>query len=116
MKRRVYDVVTKQKMAEELADVGYAGLRLKYGAACPPKSTVAGWLEATKLGKPLRLTGRPGMMNTNQEEELKRLVADARLRGAVVDIEALQVLGQEILRNEMGDVQLTEGWARCGKW
>ena len=84
------------RVAKEYASGrNYLVLKLRYGAACPPRRTVAGWAKPVRSNQKLRKAGRPTLLSKTEEEALFGLVQQLRQVGGTINKLALQELAVE---------------------
>lgn len=117
-----WDPKQRAECAQYCKKHGYKALGLKFGRACPPASTVRGWMAQVAADAVVRAAGRPGWLTEDEEKTLLRVLQQVRQTGAVLDAETICFLGEETLRELRGpggeQPTLTRHWAqsfRCAR-
>ena len=77
-----WSAVKKEQVWALYSKEGYKACLQKYGADCPPRSTVKGWSScSTAISRP----GRPTRLSVVEEQALDSAIADIRSTGASLD-------------------------------
>ena len=87
----------------ELAAPGssYKVMYLKYGRACPGRSTVRDWLVRYKTGQLPAPMGRPGLLTEEEQKLLFAAVSSVREAGGAIDAASLVYMGETLIeKNE----------------
>ena len=107
----------KENFAKAMAGgATYFQMKIRHGAACPPRSTCRDWVVRWRRGLPLAPAGRPALLTPPEEHKVLQCVFSLRARGAGVDAQSLICIGIKIMELWRGRnsrlPELSSDWVR----